>query len=151
MKIENTPENTGKKQIGKFVKGQSGNPNGRPKGALNSTTKAAMELLDGEAEAITRKAITLALSGDMQAIKLVLERTIPARKERAITLDLSDICAAKDVMHASKKIINAVSIGELTPSEGNAVMVLLENIRKAIETMEFEQRINHLEVHHAKS
>jgi Family of unknown function (DUF5681) len=33
-------EATGQKQSGRFVKGQSGNPNGRPKGELNSSGHA---------------------------------------------------------------------------------------------------------------
>jgi hypothetical protein len=45
-------ENTAKKQRGRpFKPGQSGNPKGKPKGALNQTTRAAQELLDGEAQA----------------------------------------------------------------------------------------------------
>ena len=63
-------DKTGKKQRGKpFTKGHSGNPNGRPKGARNKTTLAAQMLLDGEAEALTRKVIDMALEGDLVAIK----------------------------------------------------------------------------------
>ena len=36
-----------------FKKGQSGNPQGKPKGALNKATLAAQQLLDGEAQEIT--------------------------------------------------------------------------------------------------
>jgi len=37
---------------------------GKPKGARHKATQAAMTLLDGEAEALTRQAITMALRGD---------------------------------------------------------------------------------------
>ena len=47
----------------------------------NRATLAAMELLDGEAEALTRTAIDLALSGDMAALRLCIERIIPVRRE----------------------------------------------------------------------
>ena len=56
----------------KFQKGHSCNPNGKPKGARNKATLAAEALLDGEAEAITRKAIEKAKEGDMAAIRLCL-------------------------------------------------------------------------------
>ena len=46
-----SPENTGRKQDGRFVKGQSGNPEGRPKGSANKATQAAQVLLEGEAQA----------------------------------------------------------------------------------------------------
>ena len=43
---------------GQFVKGQSGNPAGKPQGCRNHATRTAEALLDGEAEALTRKAVT---------------------------------------------------------------------------------------------
>src|SRR5215204_4346329 len=50
-----------------------GNP-GRPKGARHKTTLAIEALLDGEAEALTRKAIELAKAGDLVALRLCLDR-----------------------------------------------------------------------------
>jgi hypothetical protein len=52
--------NSAKKQRGKgrpFMKGVSGNPAGKPPGARNRTTLAVQELLDGEAEKLTRKCV----------------------------------------------------------------------------------------------
>ena len=62
-----------------FPKGQSSNPAGRPRGSSNRATRAAELLLDGEATALTRKAVELALppihSADdiLAAIKVVGE------------------------------------------------------------------------------
>jgi hypothetical protein len=51
------------KQRGRpFEKGRSGNPAGRPRECRNKSTLAAQLLLQGEAEALTRKAVELALS-----------------------------------------------------------------------------------------
>jgi hypothetical protein len=47
-----------------WPKGVSGNPAGKPRGRRNPATVAAESLLEGEAEALTRKAIDLALDGD---------------------------------------------------------------------------------------
>jgi hypothetical protein len=44
------------KQLKPFKPGQSGNPNGRPKGSRNAATLALESLLDGLAEALTQKA-----------------------------------------------------------------------------------------------
>ena len=57
-----------------------GNP-GRPKGARHKTTLAIEALLDGEAEALTRKAIELAKAGDLVALRLCLDRICPPRKD----------------------------------------------------------------------
>jgi hypothetical protein len=53
-----------------FPKGQSGKPAGRPRGSSNRATGAAEMLLDGEATALTRKAVELALAGDQAALRL---------------------------------------------------------------------------------
>jgi len=61
-----------------FKKGRpSPNPNGRPPGARNRTTLAAEALLDGEAEALTRKAIERALDGDPTALRICIDRILP--------------------------------------------------------------------------
>src|SRR5215212_5857521 len=48
---------------------QPGNP-GRPAGARNRATLAAMTLLEGEAEALTRRCVELALAGDTTTLRL---------------------------------------------------------------------------------
>jgi hypothetical protein len=57
-----------------FVKGRSGNPTGRRYGSCNKKTLTAAVLLDGEAEALTRKAVELALAGDRTALRLCIEK-----------------------------------------------------------------------------
>jgi hypothetical protein len=68
------------------MKGQSGNPSGRPPGARHKATVAAEALLDGEAEGLTRKALEMALDGDTVALRLCLERILPPRRERPVHL-----------------------------------------------------------------
>jgi hypothetical protein len=58
-----------------FARGRSGNPAGKRPGTRHRTTMAAEALLDGEATAITRKAIEAALSGDMIAIRICMDRS----------------------------------------------------------------------------
>ena len=55
-----TDDTAGKQRRGRpFAKGTSGNPRGRPPGSKNKTTLAVEALLEGEAQAITRKAPSL--------------------------------------------------------------------------------------------
>jgi hypothetical protein len=75
MNSPNPVENTAPIQRGRpFEPGQSGNPKGRPKGARNNATILAEALLDGEANAITRKLIETPLRGDTTALRLCLDR-----------------------------------------------------------------------------
>lgn len=128
-----------------FKPGVSGNPGGRPIGRRNTTTLAVEALLDGEAEAITRRAIEAALAGDMAAIRLVMDRVAPVRKSRPIQIDLPDVSDARGVAQAQATVVAAVAGGELSPDEGMALSGLLEARRKALETEELEARIRRLE------
>jgi hypothetical protein len=72
---------------GRWLPGAVNNPAGRPKGARHRSTLAAEALLDGEAEALTRKAIEKAKEGDSVALRLCLERILPARTRRILPED----------------------------------------------------------------
>ena len=140
------PDKTGRKPDGTFKQGvASANPEGRPKGSRNKTTLAAQALLEGEIETITSKVIDLAKAGDMAAIKLVLERILPPRKDSPITVELPSIATAEDTAKATYAILQAVSYGDITLSEGQALMAMIEQLRKTIETHGLEQRITQLE------
>src|SRR6056297_858504 len=73
-----------------------GNP-GRPRGARNRATQAALALLDGEAEALSRKAVELALGGDPTALRLCLERIAPPRKDAPVSFEVPEMTSAADV------------------------------------------------------
>jgi hypothetical protein len=139
------PENTDPKQDTRFQPGQSGNPGGRPKGSRNKATLALESLLDGEAEALTRKAIELALGGDMTALRLCLDRILPARKDRPVVFELSAIESAADAKMASAALLAAVAVGSLTPSEAAEVGKLIDAYLKAIEVTEVLARLEKLE------
>lgn len=139
-------ENTEKKQKGHlFKRGQSGNPAGKPKGALNKATRAAQELLDGEAEALTRKAVELALEGNVQALKLCIERLVPPRKERTIDVKLPTLSSIDALPKLTAALLSAVSSGELTVGEASGLSTLVANHGKALELAELEKRICALE------
>src|SRR6516165_11199216 len=114
---------TGSKQAnpGHFRPGQSGNPAGRPKGARNRSTIAAESLLEGEAEALTRKAVELALAGDTTALRLCIERLVPPRKDRLIEFAVPTITSAHDAAKAISAVLAAVAEGRITPAEAAAV------------------------------
>jgi len=80
---------------GRFRKGQSGNPAGRRRGVRNKATEAAERLLEGEAEALARKAIERALEGDPTALRLCLDRLIPPRRGRTVHLPSVPPCARR--------------------------------------------------------
>jgi hypothetical protein len=132
--------------MGRFKSGESGNPKGKPKGTLHKATRAAQELLDGEGEAITRKAIEKALEGDSIALRLCLERIIPPRRDRPMSLQkLPKIRGVADIPKVMEAVLKAVAQGEITPGEGQAMATMLEAYRKGVELSDFEARLTALE------
>ena len=121
---------------------QYGNP-GRPRGARNKSTLAAMALLEGEAEALTRKAVELALGGDTVALKLVLDRILPRERPVALNLPLRTL---GDLDRATEVIRTALARGRISPSEMGVLVGLVEARRRLLETTELEQRIAVLEL-----
>jgi hypothetical protein len=140
------PAKTGKKQAETLFKpGRSGNPNGRPLGSRNRVSIACDELLEGEAEAITKKAIELAKNGDGPALRLCLERIAPARKDRPVNFTLPKIETVADLPKASAALLDAVAAGELTPVEAAELGKLVEAHVKAIEVTDIAERLARLE------
>jgi hypothetical protein len=141
-----TAETAPTKQRGRpFKAGESGNPNGRPKGARNRATVAAETLLDGEADALTRKAIELALGGDSAALKLCMERILPVRRDRPVACPIPSIAGPQDAPKAMAQIIAAVAAGELTPMEGEVLGKLIADTVRSFESSDLERRLRALE------
>jgi hypothetical protein len=129
---------TGEQQAGRFRKGQSGNPAGRPRGSRHSATLAAEALLEGEAEKLTRKCIELALSGDTVALKLALERIYPPRKDRCVSFALPPITSARDAADIAAAVAEAVAAGHITPNEAAEIGKVIEVYVRAYQTAELE-------------
>lgn len=138
---KNGKSTAGRDGAGRFTEG---NP-GRPRGARHKATRAALALLDGEAEALTRQAVTMALGGDATALRLCLERIAPPRKDAPVTFPLPPMQSAADAAKAAGALLEAVAEGELTPTEGAHIMALVETYRRTLETTELEARLAALE------
>ena len=121
-----------------------GNP-GKPRGTRHKATRAALALLDGEAEALTRQAVKMALDGDGAALRLCLERIAPPRRDAPVVFDLPRMETARDAATAAGAVLEAVAEGDLTPTEGAHIMGLVETYRRTLETSELEARVAALE------
>jgi hypothetical protein len=123
---------------------QAGNT-GKPKGARHKTTLAIEALLEGEAEALTRKAIEKAKEGDTTALRLCLDRIAPARKDRTIEFALPEVTTPADVLKAAGALLVGAATGQLSPSEAAELSKLLDGYRSALTTVDIEARIARLE------
>ena len=131
----------GRNSDGTFGEGNAG----KPRGARNKTTQAVAALLEGEADKLTRKAIEMALEGDMVALRLCLERIHPPRKDAPVPFELPPMSGAESAAQAMGALLQGVAKGYLTPSEAGALASLVEGYRKTLETTDLEQRLTALE------
>jgi hypothetical protein len=125
---------------------QKGNPGRRP-GCRNKATLAALALLEGEAEALTRRCVEMALAGDATAMRLCLDRLLP--KGRAVRLDLP-LRTLADLDRATEAIGGALAEGAITLGEVATLAGLVEARRRLLETTELERRLAALEQQQAK-
>ena len=128
-----------------FVKGQSGNPKGKPKGVRHTATQISYALMEGNLEEVLATVIERAKSGDMAACKMVLDKVLPNTKDRPIALEMPLINDLNDVGNAQAEILQAVANGSITPNEGERVASIIEARRRSIETIDLEVRISQLE------
>src|SRR5262245_64291273 len=121
-----------RRQTMQFQKGESGNPAGRPRGARNRTTILLQKLLEDDGEALARKAIDLAKGGDLVALRMCMDRLMPARKHEPVAFELP-------------RLVAAVAAGELAPSEAADLAKVVDIYVRALATQGFEERLAKLE------
>lgn len=101
--------------------------------------------MQAKTPAILRKMISLALSGDTAAAKLILERSAPKPRVRLVELALPPVRSVADLPAALGAITAAVAAGELAADEGYTIAQLLDAQRAAFETADLAARVAALE------
>ena len=127
-----------------FKKGQSGNPKGRPKGTQDRRNQLR-ELLGSRSKEIVEKAVEMALEGDPTAMRLVVERLVPALPRREDSVPIPELAKSGSLSEQSDAITQALANGHLTTSEAASVMQILTAKARILETEELAQRITRLE------
>jgi len=121
--------------------GQSGNPKGRPAGAGEVARLRAA--IAGNVPAILESLTAAALAGDVQAARLLLERTLPAIKPVEATQALS--LPNGTLTEQGRAVLAAVTAGELAPGQGAQLLAAIGTLGKVIEIDELAVRIAALE------
>ncbi|WP_061979147.1 hypothetical protein [Aureimonas sp. AU20] len=74
----------------------------------------------------------------------------PAPEPRYVTLDLPKTNTAEGVRDALARIVEATATGELAPADAQSLVAIVEVQRRAIETVDFKQRLEAIEEQVAK-
>jgi hypothetical protein len=139
------PDNAGRMQGGQFAPGTSGNPAGKARGTRHKATRVALALLSGEVDGLARKAVELALPGDVTALRLCLERLVPPCREAPVTLDLARLETRADASRVLSVLLAEAGRGEVTPGEAEKLARLVSEHHKAVQLTEIEERLRGVE------
>jgi hypothetical protein len=131
-----------KKPVSRFKKGQSGNPSGRPKrdnSQMRDKLRQAMpEIVD--------KLIELAKGGDMQAIKVIMDKTTPNIKPIGAHVLINGLIPSDKPENQAQAVIAAMAGGLIDTSTGADMLSAIERLMKVREVSELTARIEQLEL-----
>lgn len=129
--------------MAKFMPGESGNPKGRPRGRKDRRS-ALRELIAPHVPAVLDRVVQAALSGDMAAAKLLLERTVPVLRPHGELVRIEMKPDATLAEHGAA-IVAATLAGSLTPAEAADVLTALASQARLIESTDLALRVELLE------
>lgn len=126
----------------KWQSGQSGNPGGRKPGTGKIDKLRAA--LTKELPEVLAALVARAKAGDTGAIKLILERTVPALRpvDAATPLNLP---ADGGLADRGRAVLAALATGQLPANQAANILQGLGNLAKLIELDELARRIEALE------
>jgi len=133
---------TARKAPKPWVKGQSGNPKGRPPG--RSPITRMRESLTADIPEILAALVIQAKAGDPQAARLILERVLPTVKATEQPTAIQ-IPAGGTLTAQGRAVLAAVSSGALAPGQGSQLIAAIGTLARVAEIDELETRIAALE------
>ena len=129
----------------KWQSGQSGNPSGRKPGTGKAEKLRAA--LAKELPEVLNALVAKAKEGDTGAIKLVLERTVPALRpvDAATPLNLPPEAGLAE---QGRAVLAALAAGQLPVNQATGILHALAGLARLVELDELERRVAVLEGKH---
>jgi hypothetical protein len=133
-------EDVKRKANGRWEPGQSGNPAGAPR-----SVSRVRELLAPHKESLVKSVIAMALTGDVQALRLCLERLCPPLRADSEPVDLPGLAAATSLADKAMAILNALANGSVSPDAGSQILAALTSAAQLSELEHLKERLAALE------
>lgn len=136
--------------MARFKPGQSGNTKGKPRGTKSRFTKYR-DAIDKDLPKLLDKTKQAALGGDMTAMKLLLERTLPPQKSIAAPVKVPGLEEAEGLADKAEAVLDAVSQGNVPPDIGCQLVNAIGSLGALRELQDVEERLAYLEKQLQKS
>jgi Family of unknown function (DUF5681) len=136
------------KPPGRWKKGESGNPRGRKPGS--DTLSQIRAGISAFLPDVISKLITQALSGDIGAARLLLERSIAPLRAVEMPTELK-LPTDGTLVSKANCVLNEAALGVITPAQAGALISAIGTLSKIYETVELEKRIEKLEGQHGNA
>jgi len=124
----------------KFLPGQSGNPAGRPLGSLNKKTLALEAAYEAKAEEAVNDVMERAKSGHPAAMRLFMDRAVPAGRHRRFAFALARIRTPEDAEAAIDVVTDGLAEGVLSLPEVAELLRVVERLLQMAESIQEMKR-----------
>jgi hypothetical protein len=123
-----------------FQPGHSGNPAGRPPGALNKKTLAARRCSPSGPRRSSPTSWTAPWRGTGPPMRLCMDRLVPTGRNRPVAIELPMIKTPDDAELALAVVTDELAAGKLTIGEVSALITLIDRMLRLAERMwKFQQ------------
>ena len=137
----NDGNQTGRSAAGRFARGNRASP-GRPPG--RGPVAEMRALLATDLDKIIDTLRAQALAGDVQAIRIVLDRVLPPLRP----VDLPTMLALPrdgTLAEQARAVVQAAADGDLAPAQAAQIVTALGGVAKIVESTELLRRVEALE------
>lgn len=132
-----------------FKPGESGNPQGRPKGSPNKRTlvrKAVESAFDEGEQGFWSAVAAQAKEGDATALQMLANRLAAPYKPSAEPVQF--VLPEGDLHQQAQGVLDAIAEGEIPPDLGVNLVTAINSTARTLEIIELEKRIATLEKKH---
>ena len=126
-----------------FVKGKSGNPSGRKKNTPESATLLRAMIVP-HAPQLLQTVINSALSGDMVAANMLLQRVLPVLKPQTEPQSFA-INMQGTASEQCQSILEAIAAGSIDPDTGSGLIRAISDTVKVYDSTILLERLDALE------
>ena len=117
---------------------------GRPKGSVNNKHTELRQLLLSHAEPMLQKLIIMAKEGDLQALKLCIDKIMPSMKpvDTPVQVAVND---NDSLTQKASAVLAMMMAGELSTADANQLLAGITALARIIEFDEMDKRLTELE------